>query len=104
MFKPYIRFQVFTCNLRQTSNSLYSHLSSLSSGGLSSRILGGAPPPLLNSDPLLHLYFRLRERELQLQSDLTTASREINRLRINLKQTNLTHTRLQGQEDNLEKH
>ena len=26
-------------------------------------------------------FFRLRERELQLQSDLTTASREINRLR-----------------------
>ena len=30
--------------------------------------------------------FRLRERELQLQSDLTTASREINRLRMNIKQ------------------
>ena len=29
---------------------------------------------------------RLRERELQLQSDLTTASREINRLRMNIKQ------------------
>ena len=32
------------------------------------------------------LCFRLRERELQLQSDLTTASREINRLRMNIKQ------------------
>ena len=32
------------------------------------------------------MYFRLRERELQLQSDLTTASREINRLRMNIKQ------------------
>lgn len=29
--------------------------------------------------------YRLRERELQLQSDLTTASREINRLRVNIK-------------------
>ena len=29
---------------------------------------------------------RLRERELQLQSDLTTTSREIKRLRVNIKQ------------------
>ena len=39
-------------------------------------------PDLLN----YLLCFRLRERELQLQSDLTTASREINRLRMNIKQ------------------
>ena len=39
-------------------------------------------PALLN----YLLCFRLRERELQLQSDLTTASREINRLRMNIKQ------------------
>ena len=36
--------------------------------------------------------FRLRERELQLQSDLTTASREINRLRMNIKQAASGHT------------
>ena len=34
---------------------------------------------------LILFLFRLRERELQLQSDLTTASREINRLRLNVK-------------------
>ena len=39
------------------------------------------------SDIFWHvLILRLRERELQLQSDLTTASREINRLRMNIKQ------------------
>ena len=47
--------------------------------------------PLLTSYIQLYLpnyllCFRLRERELQLQSDLTTASREINRLRMNIKQ------------------
>ena len=48
--------------------------------------MASTPP---HSPSLLHPHLlppRLRERELQLQSDLTTASREINRLRVNIKQ------------------
>ena len=44
--------------------------------------------------------FRLRERELQLQSDLTTASREINRLRVNIKQAGSNSTSRAGEETN----
>ena len=43
-------------------------------------------PSLPPSPIYVALTPRLRERELQLQSDLTTASREINRLRVNIKQ------------------
>ena len=42
--------------------------------------------PCLPPSPIYVPTPRLRERELQLQSDLTTASREINRLRVNIKQ------------------
>ena len=42
--------------------------------------------PSLPPSPIYVPTPRLRERELQLQSDLTTASREINRLRVNIKQ------------------
>ena len=46
------------------------------------------------------LFSRLRERELQLQSDLTTASREINRLRVNIKQAGSNSTSRAGEEAN----
>ena len=44
------------------------------------------------------VFSRLRERELQLQSDLTTASREINRLRVNIKQAGSNSTSRAGEE------
>ena len=46
------------------------------------------------------VFSRLRERELQLQSDLTTASREINRLRVNIKQAGSNSTSRAGEEAN----
>ena len=49
--------------------------------------------PSLPPSPIYVATPRLRERELQLQSDLTTASREINRLRVNIKQAGSNSSR-----------